>query len=171
MVVVIMGVSGSGKSTLGELLAHELGGRFFEADNYHPADNINKMMAGVPLEDEDRAPWLKKLADNITKWSRQEGVVILACSALKRAYRVRLRGKNGAQVCFIYLHGERELIQQRLAKRKSHFMPASLLDSQFSTLEEPADALYISALLPQKEQLRKLLLFLKKCDSPPDSSV
>ncbi len=92
MVVVIMGVSGSGKSTLGELLASELGGRFFEADNYHPTDNINKMMRGEPLEDGDRAPWLTVLSGNITKWCKEDGVVVLACSALKHTYRAQLRG-------------------------------------------------------------------------------
>jgi gluconokinase len=171
MVVVIMGVSGSGKSTLGELLACELKCRFVEADNYHSTSNINKMMGGEPLEDGDRAPWLKILADNITKWDRQDGLVILACSALKRAYRAQLRGKNGAKVCFIYLHGKPELIKQRLDKRKLHFMPPSLLDSQFSTLEEPENALYVSALLPQKEQIGKIVLFLKKINDHPNSPI
>ncbi|MBF0194726.1 MAG: gluconokinase [Magnetococcales bacterium] len=162
MVVVIMGVSGSGKSTLGELLAKELKGRFFEADDYHPASNIKKMMAGEPLEDADRAPWLSILAHNISKWSKQEGGVVLACSALKRVYRHQLKGKNGGSVCFVYLQGEPELIKQRLANRKSHFMPVSLLDSQYSTLQEPKNALYISASLPLKQQLGKLVLHLSK---------
>ncbi|MBF0379959.1 MAG: gluconokinase [Magnetococcales bacterium] len=161
MVVVIMGVSGSGKSTLGELAAQELGGRFYEADDYHTAANINKMARGEPLGDEDRQPWLAVLADNITKWSRQDGVTILACSALKHAYRLQLKGESGANVHFVYLHGDRELIYDRLAKRENHFMPITLLDSQFATLEEPKEATYISAALPGLKQLEKLKQFIK----------
>ncbi|TSD95644.1 gluconokinase [Skermania sp. ID1734] len=133
-VLVVMGVSGSGKSTLGRLLAQRLGWDFQEGDDLHPAANIAKMPAGIPLTDADRWPWL----DRVAAWIRerleagQSGVV--ACSALKRSYRDVLRGKG---VRFVYLHGERDAIAARLAARRGHYMPAALLDSQFAALEPP----------------------------------
>ena len=130
--VVVMGVSGSGKSTVGAALAQRLRVPFADADDFHPPANIAKMSAGQPLDDEDRLPWL----DAIGAWldeHRERGGVI-SCSALKRAYRDRLR-QHAPDVELLHLHGEREVIARRQASRPGHFMPASLLDSQFRTLE------------------------------------
>lgn len=152
MIYIVMGVSGCGKSTVAAALARRLGLPFYDADDFHPPANKAKMSAGLGLDDADRAPWLKTLAEHITQWSAGSGAV-LACSALKRRYRdalkpraeePRLRGDEapdaGAQapaVTFIFLDGPPALIQQRLADRPGHFMPPTLLDSQFADLEPP----------------------------------
>lgn len=130
--VVVMGVSGSGKSTLGELLAERLGVPYAEADSFHPPANIRKMSAGTPLEDEDRWPWLDAIAEWLSQHAEHGGVV--SCSALRRRYRDRLRA-SGSRMFFLHLDGSEELIAQRLEGRKGHFMPRSLLRSQFATLE------------------------------------
>jgi gluconokinase len=134
MIIVVMGVSGSGKTTVGELLADRLGWEFADADEFHSAANVAKMRAGTPLTDADRAAWLRAIAtwieDHIA--AGKDGVV--TCSALKRAYRERLRGSG---VWFVYLDGDRELIARRMATRHGHFFPAKLLDSQFRDLEPP----------------------------------
>lgn len=131
---VVMGVSGCGKSEVGMRLAQTLGARFIEGDRFHPMENVAKMSAGVPLSDADRQGWLRALRAEIEHaWDADEQVV-LACSALKRAYRDILRGHSGA-VRFVHLHGERGLIAQRMAGRAGHFMPLSLLDSQMRDLE------------------------------------
>ena len=138
MIVLLMGVSGVGKTTIGEVLAQRLGWRFIDADDYHPPQNVAKMAAGVPLEDADRWPWL----DALNRRLRTEEHAIVACSALKQAYRERLlAGIADARV--VFLHGSRALIAARLAERKHRYMPASLLDSQFATLEAPAHAVAI----------------------------
>ncbi|KUJ66927.1 gluconate kinase [Streptomyces albus subsp. albus] len=131
-VVVVMGVAGTGKSTVGALLAAELGVRYAEADDFHPAANIAKMSAGVPLDDADRAPWL----DAIGRWAREHRASggVVSCSALKRAYRDRLRSAAPGLV-FVHLTGERRLITERLDARRNHFMSSALLDSQFAVLE------------------------------------
>lgn len=129
--VVVMGVSGSGKTTIAEVLARRLGWQEAEADDFHPAANIAKMHDGIPLTDADRQPWLAALRGWI---NAAPGSVILTCSALKRSYRDVLRTAD-ARVEFIHLDGDHELIRQRISARKGHFMPASLLDSQFATLE------------------------------------
>jgi gluconokinase len=128
-----MGVCGSGKTLIGRAFADALGVQFVEGDEYHPPANVEKMSRGQPLTDEDRAGWLDALAARIAASRRP---IVLTCSALKRAYRDRLRQAGDIQ--FIYLRGSRQLIASRLADRKDHFMPASLLDSQLATLEEPA---------------------------------
>jgi gluconokinase len=135
-VVVVMGVSGCGKSTIALMLAHRLNWIFEEGDWFHPQSNIEKMHNGEPLTDEDRWPWLEGIAAWIdaTRHAGNHGTV--ACSALKRAYRDILVGER-ADVRIVYLKGERDLIARRLAARDGHFMPPSLLDSQFATLEEP----------------------------------
>ena len=130
-----MGVAGSGKTVVGEALAERLGLPLLEGDQFHPKANIEKMSSGMPLTDDDRWPWL----DAIARAMRDApGGVIVACSALRRTYRDRLRAGAGKPVVFIFLDGSRETIAARLGARKGHFMPPSLLASQFATLEPPA---------------------------------
>lgn len=139
MVVVVMGVSGSGKTTLGARLAARLGCDFVDADDHHPAENVAKMAAGVPLEDVDRWPWLEAL-NALLRASPNDAV--LACSALKQAYRDRLCAGIG-DCRLVYLKGTREQIRNRLGARQHRYMPASLLDSQFAALEPPEDAITV----------------------------
>ena len=134
--LVVMGVSGSGKSTIGDKLAERLGWRYEDGDTFHPASNVDKMSAGHPLTDEDRWPWLQAIADEIDRLCKAGERVVIACSALKRAYRdVLVHGRNDVRM--VYLEGGKELIAERLARRKHHFMPPGLLDSQFETLQPP----------------------------------
>jgi carbohydrate kinase (thermoresistant glucokinase family) len=135
-VIVVMGVSGSGKSTVGELLAQRLRWEYADADRFHPASNIKKMHAGIPLTDEDRWPWLDAIAAWIDVTRRAGGHGVVGCSALKRSYRDVLIGDR-ADVCLVYLKGDKDLIARRIAHRHKHFMPSSLLQSQFEALEEP----------------------------------
>ncbi len=134
--VVVMGVSGAGKTTVGERLAESLGVPYAEADEFHPPANIAKMAAGTPLTDEDRGPWLEAIG----RWLAQhaEAGAVATCSALKRSYRDAVRAQ-ASDVWFLHLEGDRGVIQQRVAHRPHHFMPVSLLDSQFETLEPPAE--------------------------------
>jgi gluconokinase len=142
MVIVLMGVSGTGKTAVGTRLARALGGEFVEGDDYHPPANVAKMRSGVPLDDADRQPWLETLSREIGKWLDAAKTVVLACSALKRRYRDILKaGRPGVR--FVHLEGDPDLIRSRLAQRRGHYMPASLLDSQFAALEEPADAITV----------------------------
>lgn len=129
--IVIMGVSGCGKSSVGEGLAARLGIPYRDGDDLHPPENVAKMRAGVPLTDEDRWPWLDRVAQVL----RDQAPVIVGCSALKRAYRDRLR--TAGEVRFLHLVGARELIAARMAARQGHYMPTTLLDSQFAALEPP----------------------------------
>ncbi|WP_244607280.1 gluconokinase [Bosea sp. CS1GBMeth4] len=135
-VVVVMGVASSGKTSLGERLAERLGWPFRDADTFHPPANVAKMSAGIPLTDEDRKPWLAAIAAWIDGLRASGGNGIVTCSALKKAYRDVIVGGR-PDVALVYLRGSRELIGQRMAARQHHFMPPSLLDSQFATLEEP----------------------------------
>ena len=135
--LIVMGVSGSGKSTIAVALAERLGWTFEDGDRFHPASNVAKMSAGHPLNDEDRWPWLEAIADEIGRVCKAGGHVVIACSALKRAYRDVL-GRGRKDVRLVFLDGSQALIADRLAKRKGHFMPPGLLDSQFKTLEPPA---------------------------------
>jgi gluconokinase len=134
--LVVMGVSGAGKSTIGAMLARRLGWEYEDGDWFHPQRNVDKMHAGHPLTDDDRWPWLRAIARNIDETRERGGHAIVACSALKRAYRGILIGER-PDVRLIYLKGDRNLIARRLASRDGHFMPPQLLDSQFATLEEP----------------------------------
>jgi gluconokinase len=143
MVIVLMGVSGSGKTTIGKILAEQLGWTFLEGDDFHPPANVAKMRAGVPLTDADRAPWLAALRERVDAACERGENVVLACSALKHAYRDYLEKHEPECVQYVYLHGSEELIRQRLAARKGHFMNPGLLHSQFETLEPPADALRV----------------------------
>ena len=129
-----MGVAGSGKSTIGEGVAAKIGGTYVDGDDLHPQANIDKMSAGEALTDEDRWPWLTEVG---RKLASIEGVALIGCSALKRSYRQLISQQADEPVQFIYLDGSRNLIGSRMAARKGHFMPTSLLDSQFATLEIP----------------------------------
>jgi gluconokinase len=134
--LIVMGVAGSGKSTIGETLAARLGWRFEDGDRFHPASNVAKMSAGQPLTDDDRWPWLQAIADEIDRLCAAGERAVVACSALRRVYRdVLIHGRN--DVGLVYLDGTRQLIAERLNRRKGHFMPPGLLASQFKTLEPP----------------------------------
>ena len=134
--LVVMGVSGSGKSTVSESLAARLGWVYEDGDRFHPASNVAKMSAGQPLTDEDRWPWLQGIGDEIDRVCATGARAVIACSALKRAYRdILVHGRD--DVRFVFLNGSYELIASRLAARKGHFMPPGLLASQFKTLEPP----------------------------------
>jgi gluconokinase len=132
-----MGVSGSGKSLIGASFARELGLGFVEGDDYHPAENVRRMSSGIPLTDDDRAGWLRALAVRIREATDAGTGLVMTCSALKRSYRDVLRAEAD-ELRFIFLRGPQALIAERLAGRRGHFMPASLLESQFATLEEPS---------------------------------
>ena len=142
-----MGVSGSGKTTVGTLLSKNYGWTFFDADDFHPPANIEKMAQGIPLTDADRIPWLDALRRLVDEHRDSENVMLLACSALKQSYRERLGG-NEARVLWVYLKGSFALIEQRLQDRRGHYMSATLLTSQFATLEEPHNALVIDTAMP-----------------------
>jgi carbohydrate kinase (thermoresistant glucokinase family) len=135
-VLVVMGVSGSGKTTVAAMLAGRLHWTFEEGDNLHPASNVEKMHNGIPLTDEDRKPWLAAIADWIDHWRERQEHGVITCSALKRDYRRIIIGDR-SDVRLVYLKGDKAVIAKRLAARHGHFMPASLLQSQFDTLEEP----------------------------------
>jgi gluconokinase len=133
---VVMGVSGSGKSLIGAALSRALGVDFVEGDDYHSAANVARMASGIPLTDADRAEWLHSLALRIGKAKDSGTGLVVSCSALKRGYRDIFRGA-ASELRFVYLQGSRALLAERLASRRGHYMPPSLLDSQLSTLEEP----------------------------------
>jgi len=135
VILIIFGVSGAGKTTVGKLLARELGWSFLEADDFHPAGNIDKMRNGHPLTDKDRWPWLDCLRKQIEQFLSAGENAVLACSALKRAYRDRLRVSD--EVTFVFLRGDYALVEEQLRSRHGHFMNATLLQSQFDDLEEP----------------------------------
>ena len=138
MIVLVMGVAGVGKTTIGAALARELGWRFIDADDYHPAQNVAKMKAGIPLEDTDRWPWLAHL----NRVLKEEEHAVLACSALKQSYRERL-SQGIARFTVVYLHGTPALIRDRSKTRSHRYMPATLLESQFAALEPPAEAIAV----------------------------
>lgn len=139
-VIIIMGVSGSGKTTIGKRLSALTSIPFFDADDFHPASNVAKMSAGIPLSDKDRLPWLQTLSQNISKWKSQNGG-ILACSALKENYRTILSDNN--IIHWVYLKADSKLLTTRLTKRQGHYMKSNLLRSQLETLEEPTYGLHI----------------------------
>ena len=162
-VLIVMGVSGCGKSTIGTLLAGRLQWNFDDADRFHPAANIEKMRTGTPLTDEDRWPWLRAIAAFIDKMRGAGGHGVIACSALKRRYRDVLIGDR-SDVRLVYLKGSEELISRRLAARHGHFMPRSLLHSQFVALEEPGPdetPITISVEPTPPEMVAQILAILK----------
>ncbi len=164
MIIIIMGVSGSGKSAIGSRLAAALDCPFYEGDDFHPAANVAKMRAGIPLTDADRQPWLERLRALIASLSAHHTSAVIACSALKTAYRAHLRGDDPA-VRFVYLKGDYQTIQQRLAQREGHYMPASLLDSQFQALEEPTDALIVDLTQPPETIVATIIQALESAKS------
>jgi gluconokinase len=158
MFIILTGVAGAGKTTIGKLLAGELGWQFHEGDDFHPLENIEKMRRGEALSDRDRAPWLDRLHALIEQALERQENGILACSALKRSYRTRLRVDD--RVVFVHLAVSRALTERRLKERKYHFMNPALVKSQFDTLEPPQTALTLDASLPPAvlvEQVRKAL--------------
>jgi gluconokinase len=140
VLVIVMGVSGSGKTTVGRLLAQSLGWTFLEADDFHPAANVAKMRSGVPLNDDDRRPWLEAIVRRLDVSRARGESLVLACSALKHAYQALLQGSEPRAVRWVLLTGSKELIRERLLARKGHFMNPSLLESQFEILEPPDGA-------------------------------
>jgi gluconokinase len=153
---LLMGVSGCGKSTIGKALAHQLGWDFYDADDFHQPHNIAKMAGGIPLADEDRAPWFASLHELISSCLNANRSAVLACSALKESYRQQLLEDNdGVQI--IYLKGSFTLIRSRMISRASHYMKLSMLQSQFDALEEPRDALVIDASLSVEEVVAQIL--------------
>jgi gluconokinase len=151
-----MGVAGSGKTTVGALLAQRLGWSFYDADAFHPAENVAKMASGIPLSDADRLPWLAALHELVSNSLRLDRPAVLACSALKESYRRHLL-EGHPEVLFVYLKGSYELIWSRMADRKDHFMKPQLLKSQFETLEEPAGALTLDISKPVEELVQEIV--------------
>lgn len=141
MIVIVMGVVGAGKTTVGHLLAEQLGWDFADADDFHPASNVEKIRNGIALTDDDRAPWLKSLHVAIARWIAAKHDAVLACSALKRSYRREL--EVGPEVRFVYLKGSASQIAERLRSRQGHFAGEQILASQFADLEEPEGAVTV----------------------------
>jgi gluconokinase len=142
MIVIVMGVTGAGKTTVGQSLAEQLGWEFIEGDKFHPPENIEKMRQGIPLNDDDRKPWLERLHAEIARRVPERRSVVLACSALKSEYRRVLT--VGEEVKFVYLKGSREHIAERLRTRLGHFADENILAGQFADLEEPEGAITVS---------------------------
>jgi carbohydrate kinase (thermoresistant glucokinase family) len=158
MIILVTGVSGTGKTTIGKLLANYYHLPFYDADGYHPAENIEKMSNGTPLIDEDRIPWLQILA-NLLRKSIPTGGAVLACSSLKESYRQILQ--INPEVNWIHLMGSKELIWERMLARKNHYMKASMLDSQFDTWEEPAYGLKLDIDQNPEELLAAAINYLE----------
>lgn len=148
--VIVMGVAGSGKTTVGQALAQRLGWDFYDADGFHPIENISKMASGIPLDDSDRAPWLASLHALIAASLKEERPAVLACSALRESYRQKLLEGNN-DVLVVYLKGNYDLIWSRLSARRDHYMKPQMLRSQFDVLEEPTDVLTMDITMSMEE--------------------
>jgi gluconokinase len=155
MLVLVMGVAGSGKTLIGSMLAQALGSKFADADEFHPAANIEKMSRGIPLTDADREPWLRAIQQALCKWSAAGEDAVLTCSALKQSYRDQLSRDCDVQI--VYLKGHFDLIHSRIAQRTGHFMKPEMLASQFADLEEPTDAIVVDVSLPPEEIVRQIV--------------
>ena len=156
MVVVVMGVSGSGKTTIGQLLAAELGWTFVEADDFHSPENIDKLRRGIPLDDNDRTPWLQAIRRRIDEACQRKENLVLACSALKHAYQNFLEQHFPSQVSYVYLQGAEKLIYDRLVTRQGHFMNPSLLHNQFEILQPPEDSLVVQVSAAPEEIVNQI---------------
>ena len=153
---IVTGVSGCGKTSVGKALAQSLGWDFYDADDFHPPENVTKMANGIPLDDSDRAPWLAALNELISSSLKADKPGVLACSALKERYRQRLMDNNiGVQI--VYLKGSYDLIWSRMEKRTDHYMKPHMLKSQFETLEEPTNALTIDISMSVDDIVRKII--------------
>lgn len=157
MLVIVTGVCGTGKTTIGKLIAAHFSLPFFDADDFHPEKNIQKMSKGFPLNDEDRMPWLKALATQLIHSDNEQGAV-LACSALKEAYRSVL--KVSPKLQWVHLKGSREIILERMEARKDHYMKPEMLDSQMATWEEPEYGLKLSIIKAPDQMLQEALIYL-----------
>jgi gluconokinase len=163
MAILVMGVSGSGKSTLGTALAQAIGCPFLEGDDFHAPESVAKMSAGIPLTDADRWPWLDRLGRAVGAQLAAQGIVVAACSALRRAYRDRLRKVIAAPVAFVLLEADPGELLRRLSHRPHHYMPPSLLSSQLDTLERPQPdepAITVDARLPTEVAREQILRWL-----------
>lgn len=158
-ICIIMGVSGSGKSTIGQLLSQELGWQFYDGDDFHPLENIEKMKHGIPLNDVDREPWLKGLRRLIENLQKQQENAIIACSALKENYRELLQN-NDDNIIWIYLKGSFEKIRERLQHREGHFMKVEMLNSQVESLETPTKAIIVDISLSPIEIVEEIISHL-----------
>ena len=150
-----MGVSGSGKTTVGQALARKLGWDFFDADDFHPPENIAKMAAGIPLNDSDRVPWLAALHDHLFFTLSVGRHLVLACSALKASYRAQLL-EGMDEIAVIYLQGSYDLIWSRMSTRERHYMKPEMLQSQFDALEEPQNAIMLDIRMPLKDMIEAI---------------
>ncbi len=160
MVLILMGPMGSGKTTIGKMLAGKLGWPFIDGDSFHPKENVEKMRAGIALTDEDRRLWLERLRDNIQRWLKEKQDMILACSALKQAYRDIL-GVDQKTVRTVYLKGSYALLRERIEKRQHPYMDKNLLRSQSDTLEEPEEGLRVDISAPPETIVRTIIQNLK----------
>lgn len=159
-IVLVMGVSGSGKSAIARRLAKRLRTRFIEADQYHPETNVEKMSQSIPLNDSDREPWLKKLNQVLLDCETADSGAVLACSALKEDYRKTLRHNLRQSLLIVSLEVTREELQARVGRRKRHFMPAALLDSQLLTLQPPSDAFVPNVEFDPDQQVESIVKWL-----------
>ncbi len=164
VIVVVMGVTGAGKTTIGVLLARRLGWEFADADSFHSTANVEKIRLGIPLDDADRAPWLRSLREAMERWSAERRNFVLACSALKQSYRDELY--IAGQTRFVYLKGSYDLIYQRLRQRHGHFASETILASQFEALEEPGDAITVSIDRSENEIVEEIMQALASDGGP-----
>jgi 6-phosphogluconate dehydrogenase/gluconokinase len=162
MIIIVCGVSGTGKSTVGELLADRLDLPFYDADDFHPDANVDKMTSGIALNDQDRQPWLESLSAHLAKWENEGKGAVLACSALKESYRITLASNCRTNIEWVILNGSRELLVSRLGSREGHFFDANLLDSQLATLELPDYGWTLDVQLSPQEIVNKVAQQLKK---------